>query len=60
MKMKVTASRQIVLNFPLIQYVIRHGLGVRIAGSHPAGPGLIPGVGIPFLTILFYDKSQLS
>ena len=24
---------------------IRHGLGVRIAGSHPAGPGSIPGVG---------------
>ena len=25
--------------------IIRHGLGVRIAGSHPAGPGSIPGVG---------------
>jgi hypothetical protein len=24
---------------------IRHGLGVRIAGSHPAGPGSIPGAG---------------
>ena len=28
---------------------IRHGLVVRIAGSHPAGPGSIPGAGkIPF------------
>ena len=34
--------------FPFYQYVIRHGLGVRIAGSHPAGPGSIPGVGILF------------
>ena len=48
LKIKVTASRQTFLNFPQIQYVIRHGLGVRIAGSHPAGPGSIPGVGIPF------------
>ena len=29
-------------------YTIRHGLGVRIAGSHPAGPGSIPGVGTRF------------
>ena len=34
---------------PTKQQVIRHGLGVRIAGSHPAGPGSIPGVGIIFL-----------
>ena len=25
---------------------VRHGLVVRIAGSHPAGPGSIPGGGI--------------
>jgi hypothetical protein len=25
---------------------VRYGLGVRIAGSHPAGPGSIPGTGI--------------
>ena len=25
---------------------LRHGLVVRIAGSHPAGPGSIPGAGI--------------
>ena len=25
--------------------MIRYGLGVRIAGSHPAGPGSIPGAG---------------
>jgi hypothetical protein len=29
-----------------IAKLIRHGLGVRIAGSHPAGPGSIPGAGI--------------
>ena len=28
-----------------LPYLIRHGLGVRIAGSHPAGPGSIPGAG---------------
>ena len=26
-------------------YVIRYGLVVRISGSHPGGPGSIPGVG---------------
>ena len=30
-------------------YSIRHGLAVRIAGSHPAGPGSTPGVGTLFL-----------
>ena len=29
---------------------IRYGLVVRIPGSHPGGPGSIPGVGNPFLT----------
>ena len=38
---------------------LRYGLVVRIAGSHPAGPGSIPGNGIPFfnsfpLLISFY------
>ena len=27
---------------------LRYGLVVRIAGSHPAGPGSIPGNGILF------------
>ena len=31
---------------------VRYGLVVRIAGSHPAGPGSIPGNGI-FLFFLF-------
>ena len=35
---------------------IRHGLGVRIAGSHPAGPGSIPGVGTKFYPFLHYFK----
>ena len=40
------------MNFPQYVYAIRHGLGVRIAGSHPAGPGSIPGVGIHFFYFL--------
>ena len=31
--------------FELALQLVRYGLGVRIAGSHPAGPGLIPGNG---------------
>ena len=40
---------------------LRYGLVVRIAGSHPAGPGSIPGTGTPFLHIfwLVCDGSQL-
>ena len=36
-----------ILNFVEQGHIstIRHGLVVRIAGSHPAGPGSIPGVG---------------
>lgn len=29
---------------------LRYGLGVRIAGSHPAGPGSIPGNGNLFFS----------
>lgn len=29
----------------------RYGLVVRIAGSHPAGPGSIPGNGRPLLIV---------
>ena len=32
------------------QTSIRYGLVVRIPGSHPGGPGSIPGVGNPFWT----------
>ncbi len=32
---------------------IRHGLVVRISGSHPGGPGSIPGVGNLF--VMFID-----
>ena len=35
---------------PHIEHPIRYGLVVRIPGSHPGGPGSIPGVGNPFLT----------
>ncbi len=31
--------------------IVRHGLVVRIAGFHPAGPGSIPGGGTPFFTV---------
>ena len=34
-----------------ISRLLRHGLVVRIAGSHPAGPGSIPGGGILFCSI---------
>ena len=36
---------------------LRHGLVVRIAGSHPAGPGSIPGNGIPFF---HYPKKEIE
>ena len=45
---------------------IRHGLGVRIAGSHPAGPGSIPGAGILFFGAClrhlesFYRRKEIS
>ena len=32
---------------------LRHGLVVRIAGSHPAGPGSIPGAGTSPFGIFF-------
>ena len=34
----------------ILSQQLRHGLVVRIAGSHPAGPGSIPGGGTNFLT----------
>ncbi len=33
------------------KHVVRHGLVVRIPGSHPGGPGSIPGVGIILIQI---------
>ena len=32
---------------PNTAVTLRYGLVVRIAGSHPAGPGSIPGNGMP-------------
>ena len=37
--------------YQLVNKQVRHGLVVRIAGSHPAGPGSIPGAGI---TVFFW------
>ena len=37
---------------------LRYGLVVRIAGSHPAGPGSIPGNGIPFLDFVAIQKFE--
>ena len=37
-----------------MDFVIPHGLVARIPGSHPGGPGSIPGVGGMFFSI--YDK----
>ncbi len=35
----------------LLLNTVRYGLVVRIAGSHPAGPGSIPGNGILFVFV---------
>jgi hypothetical protein len=37
----------------LTTYLLRYGLVVRISGSHPGGPGSIPGNGI-----LFHQQSK--
>ena len=39
---------------------IRYGLVVRIPGSHPGGPGSIPGNGIIFFTFLVPIKTKLK
>ena len=39
----------------LYSHHIRHGLVARISGSHPGGPGSIPGVGI-----IFYFEGSTS
>ena len=39
-----------ILEFEIELYIFPYGLVVRIAGSHPAGPGSIPGVGKRFLS----------
>ena len=38
-------------------YLIRYGLVVRISGSHPGGPGSIPGNGILFDLTKFQSES---
>ena len=38
-------------------YLIRYGLVVRISGSHPGGPGSIPGNGILFDLTKFHSES---
>jgi hypothetical protein len=35
-----------------VNVIIRYGLVVRISGSHPGGPGSIPGIGKMFLIIM--------
>jgi hypothetical protein len=39
---------------------LRYGLVVRIAGSHPAGPGSIPGNGILFRKIFLPPQTSRS
>ena len=60
-KMKVKAKKAFELKSKKsisTNYVmqIRHGLGVRIAGSHPAGPGSIPGVGTYFYHFVHFYR----
>ena len=45
----VSIASSLLFIFGEILQLLRHGLGVRIAGSHPAGPGSIPGAGILIL-----------
>ena len=45
--------KQVVLmNKGELTYIFRYGLVVRISGSHPGGPGSIPGNGIFFSLFL--------
>ena len=44
--------KKLVRGMCVVCIQIRYGLGVRIAGSHPAGPGSIPGNGMIILIIL--------
>ena len=41
---------------PVASSSTSHGLVVRIPGSHPGGPGSIPGNGNPFLTPPFHGS----
>ena len=54
---KNTLPGELVRSQPLFPQAVRYGLVVRIAGSHPAGPGSIPGNGI-FLS--FHSSSRVS
>ena len=40
--------------FHLLQCNISRGLVVRIAASHPGGPGSIPGLGMLFILVSFH------
>ena len=42
------------------QYNIRYGLVVRISGSHPGGPGSIPGNGILFSSHQQHNFTKLA
>ena len=44
-------------SLPLLS-LLRYGLVVRIAGSHPAGPGSIPGTGTLFFNFLVGIKKN--
>ena len=60
-EMKVKAKKAFELNSnnsssTIFIMQIRHGLGVRIAGSHPAGPGSIPGVGTYFYHFVHFYR----
>ena len=42
------------------QYILRYGLVVRISGSHPGGPGSIPGNGILFSLNIQYNFKTVN
>ena len=55
MSFLIEETAWVFISFSVIS-AFRHGLVVRIAGSHPAGPGSIPGAGKLFSS--FYIQSS--
>jgi hypothetical protein len=43
---------EFIFNFHNVVTSLRYGLVVRIPGSHPGGPGSIPGIGILFVHVM--------
>ena len=59
-EVEILRKQAVIQNKAHLSHVFRYGLVVRISGSHPGGPGSIPGNGNLFLwrLILWISKSQ--